>query len=366
MFPMNTSPASPVFVIAEAGVNHNGKLALAKRLVDVAANAGADAVKFQAFSAGSLVTKTAPRARYQRRNAPGNDSQFSMLKKLELDVHAFRTLVAHCAQRRINFLATPFDTENLDMLVESLNAPALKISSGDLNNGPLLLHAARRGRPVFLSTGMSNLADIEEALGILAFGYTNRRNKPTSAMFRRAYGSGDGRQALMERVILLHCTSEYPAPMHDVNLRAIATLKCAFGLPVGFSDHTNGIEAAIAAAALGAVVIEKHFTLDRTLLGPDHIASIEPDELKEMIRAIRNVTAALGTPIKHAVQREEATARAARKSLVALRLIRVGERFSTLNLGIKRPGTGVSPAKYWEYLGCRSTREYLTEDTIEP
>lgn len=363
---MSVDMPRPVFIIAEAGVNHNGKLALARRLVDVAARAGADAVKFQVFQTQLLVTRTAPRAGYQARNAPGNETQHDMLKRLELSSRALHLIRAHCARRRVRFLATPFDEPSLDLLVNALKVEALKISSGDLTNGPLLLRAAHSGRPLFLSTGMSTLGEVEEALGILAFGYVNSIARPGRGAFRRAFRSSSGQEALRNRVVLLQCTSEYPAPFAETNLRAMETMRDAFGLSVGFSDHTEGIEVALAAAAMGAVVIEKHFTLDRAMAGPDHAASVEPEELTAMVRALRNVGQALGSRDKRMTMSERDTATIARKSLVASEAIARGQRFTARNLGVKRPGTGVPPCQYWDYLGRKARRDYAVDDLIEP
>jgi len=269
-----------VTVIAEAGVNHDGSLDKARALVDVAASAGADIVKFQTFRADRIATRKVAKAEYQKRATASEESQHAMLQRLELDDAAHAALIAHCRARGIEFLSTPFDLPSLALLVGTHGLRRLKISSGDLTNGPLLLQAARSGGAIILSTGMAVLGEIEAALGVLAFGMAASGDAtPNDAAFAEAYSSTEGQDALRERVTLLHCTSLYPAPAPAVNLRAMDTLRSAFGLPVGYSDHTIGITVALAAVARGAVVIEKHFTLDRSLPGPDHQASLEPDEL---------------------------------------------------------------------------------------
>ncbi|GFO59050.1 sialic acid synthase [Geomonas silvestris] len=338
------------YIIAEAGVNHNGSLAMAKQLVEAARKAGADAVKFQTFKADRLVARSAPKARYQTETTDACESQHEMIRKLELDERAHECLIAHCREVGIEFLSTPFDLESVELLAERFALPCLKVSSGDLTNAPLLLRMAQTGKPVILSTGMSTLGEIEDALGVLAFGYLGLAG-PGVAGFRAAYHSAAGHAALREQVTLLHCTTEYPAPLQDVNLKVMKTLRRSFGLPVGYSDHTEGIAVPIAAVALGACVIEKHFTLDRTLPGPDHKASLEPGELRQMVLAIRATEQALGSSRKAPAASEVQNLPIARKSLVAGRAIEAGEPFSTENLAVKRPGTGVSPFYYWEYLG---------------
>jgi N-acetylneuraminate synthase len=355
---------SRVYIIAEAGVNHNGSLDLAKRLVDVAANAGADAVKFQTFKADKLVS-AAPKAEYQMKLTDVSESQYEMIQKLELDEAAHAVLILHCKSKGIEFLSTPFDLESLEMLVREFDLSRIKIPSGDITNAPLLLEAARSAKPVILSTGMSSLGEVETALGILAFGYTNKHELPSLPAFEKAYGSIMGRKALQERVTLLHCTTEYPAPFADINLRTMTTLRQAFGLPVGYSDHTPGTAIPVAAVALGAVIIEKHFTLDRNLPGPDHKASLEPDELKQMVRSIREVELALGSSIKQPAKSELKNRPVARKSLVATRDIHKGEVFTRDNLSVKRPGDGISPVHYWEWLGKIANRNYQRDDKVQ-
>ena len=352
------------FVIAEAGVNHNGSLDRAREMVDAAAEAGADAVKFQSFTAERIVIRKAPKAEYQKRMTDPAESQYEMIKRLELDRLSHRRLIQHSRKRKIQFLSTPFDLESLQMLMGEFHLPMAKISSGDLTNAPLLLKAAQWKKPVILSTGMSSLADIETALGVLAFGYTGADRKPSTQEFKRSFFSEKGQKALRKMVTLLHCTTEYPAPFQEVNLRAMKVMNSAFGLPVGYSDHTEGISVAIAAVALGAVMIEKHFTMDRDLPGPDHRASIEPDELKAMIDSIRQVETALGAKRKIPVPSEQKNRVVAQKSLVAAKAIRRGEPFTEANITVKRPGTGLSPVFYWDILGRRAQKDYVSDEAI--
>ncbi|UFJ40050.1 N-acetylneuraminate synthase [Brevibacillus humidisoli] len=353
------------FIIAEAGVNHNGSLERAKDLIRVAAEAGADAVKFQTFKAEQIISRHAEKAAYQKQTTGTNESQLDMVKKLELDVSAHIQLKAYCEQYRIQFLSTPFDLESVDLLVQQIHVPTLKVPSGEITNGPLLLKMAQTDLPIILSTGMATLAEVEQALGVLAFGYTGKQSEPSIALFRSAYSSQEGQQALREKVTLLHCTTEYPCPYSEVNLRAMDTLSTAFGLPVGLSDHTEGIAVPIAAVARGARVIEKHFTLDKNLPGPDHRASLEPDELAAMITGIRQVESSLGSPVKAPSPSELRNREVVRKSLVAASGIGVGERFREDNLTYKRPGTGLSPMHYWEWLGKTANRLYQADEVIE-
>lgn len=354
-----------VYIIAEAGVNHNGSLEKALELIDVAAEAGANAVKFQTFKADNLVSRSAPKAEYQQKTTSSSEPQYNMIKRLELDEKAHFSLIRHCEATGIEFLSTPFDTESLDFLVTKLDLLRIKLPSGEITNGPLLLKAALSGKYIILSTGMSTLGDIETALGILAFGYIKSEVPPCLDSFREAYGSVLGQNALKERVTLLHCTTEYPSPFSDVNLHAMETLRDAFRLQVGYSDHTEGISVSIAAVALGAAVIEKHFTLDRNLPGPDHKASLEPDDLKKLVKSIREVELAIGSPLKHPAPSELKNRPVARKSLVASRDIHKGEFFTQNNLAVKRPGDGISPIYYWEWLGKVSDRNYLRDEEIK-
>lgn len=354
-----------VYIIAEAGVNHNGSLEMAIELIDVAVNAGADAVKFQTFKTEKSISKNAPKADYQIKNTKMEETQYEMVQKLELDEFAHQTLVDYCKQRKIDFLSTPFDIESIELLVNKFQVTRLKIASGEITNAPLLLKAAYSGKPIILSTGMSTLGEIEEALGVLAYGYLNSSEKPSIKAFRNAYYTREGQKALYNKVTLLHCTTEYPALFEDVNLRVMDTLKTAFGLPVGYSDHTEGIAVPIAAVAMGAVVVEKHFTLDKNLPGPDHKASLEPYELKEMVRSIRQVEKALGSSHKLPSPAELKNRDIARKSLVAAKNIKPGDIFSDDNLSVKRPGTGISPMFYWDYLNKMAKKEYKQDEVIE-
>lgn len=352
------------YIIAEAGVNHNGSLDMARQLVKVAAEAGADAVKFQTFKADKLVSRTAPKAEYQTKTTDADESQYEMIRKLELDEHAHETLIEHCKVCGIQFLSTPFDLESVDLLAGRFDLPCIKIPSGDITNAPLLLKIAQTGKPVIISTGMSTLGEIEDALGVLAFGYLGKSG-PSIAAFCASYCSDEGMTALQKKVTLLHCTTEYPAPITDVNLKVMDTLKSAFGLPVGYSDHTEGIAVPIAAVGRGAVVIEKHFTLDRTFPGPDHKASLEPSELKQMVAAIRAVEQALGSGRKHPTPSELKNMSVARKSLVAACPIVAGEQFTAEHLAVKRPGDGISPLNYWRLLGMKAVRDFNSDEAIE-
>jgi len=358
-----TSP-DRTYIIAEAGVNHNGSIDTARRLIDVAAGAGADAVKFQSFRAEKLASAQAPKAAYQRATTDGQESQIDMLRNLQLSLEQHDAIFDHCEKVGIQFLSTPFDEASADLLVERFNLPRIKIPSGELTNGPLLLHIARTGKPVILSTGMSTLGEVEEALSVLAFGYSESDQPPAKRRFREAYCSDPGRCLLKQNVTLLQCTTEYPAPMHSVNLRAMDTMRTAFGLPVGLSDHTKGIEVAIAAAARGARVIEKHCTLDCSLPGPDHAASLEPDELVQMVRSVRNIEEALGDGRKVPAEAEKKNIHVARKSLVAGKAIASGERFSQENVTAKRPGDGLSPMKFWDLISRKASSHYSVDEQI--
>lgn len=352
-------------IIAEAGVNHNGSEKLAFELVDAAFNAGADIVKFQTFKAKNLVTEHAEQATYQVKNTQKQESQLAMLSRLELSYDAHHQLIKYCNKLGIEFLSTAFDDESLDFLVTDLGLTRLKIPSGELTNAPLVLKHARSGCDLIVSTGMATLAEIEMALGVIAFGYTEDKNAiPSISAFQEAYASKVGQEALKTKVTLLHCTTEYPAPMEEINLYAMDTLGLAFALPMGYSDHSEGITIPIAATARGAVLIEKHFTLDKNMEGPDHKASLEPQELTEMVRAIRQVELALGSKIKTPTISEIKNKSVARKSLVAAKHIKSGDTFSSENLTIKRPGNGISPYRYWDILGNTSHNEYYPGDLI--
>lgn len=357
-------PVSPIYVIAEAGVNHNGSLEMALELVDVAVKAGADAIKFQTFRASRMVTQYAPKADYQNKTTGNQETQLSMLEQLELSEESHYRILEYCEQKGIEFLSTPFDEESLAFLVEKLHIKKIKIASGEITNAKLLLEAARTGLPLILSTGMSSLGDIEAALGILAIGYCMPYDKPSLTAFKQAYNSALGQNILAEKVALLHCTTEYPTPFEEVNLAAMATLAQTFQLPTGYSDHTQGIVISHAAAALGAKIIEKHFTLNRNLPGPDHQASLEPDELKAMIKGIREVERAIGSVKKIPTATEQKNQIAARKSLVAACKICKGEKFDQYNLGVKRPGNGSSALLYWDYMGKQASKDYEQDECI--
>jgi len=355
---------SRVYIIAEAGVNHNGSLTMAKDLIDLAADAGADAVKFQTFLAEEVISTFAPKAPYQERITSVGESQLEMVQKLQLNENQHEELVRYCQFCNIDFMSTPFDLYSVDLLVHRLQVSRLKIASGEITNAPLLLKAARTRTDIILSTGMSSLGEVETALGVLAFGYCEGGNQPSPAAFRASYSSPEGQRFLREKITLLHCTTEYPAPFEDINLLAMDTLRQAFGLKVGYSDHSPGISVAIAAAARGARVIEKHFTLNRNLPGPDHQASLEASELNEMIKSIRQVELALGSPRKFAARSELLNLPIARKSLVAKINIQKGEIFTEDNLGIKRPGRGVEPIFYWDYLGKPAAHDYQADEEV--
>jgi N-acetylneuraminate synthase len=356
----------PTYIICEAGVNHNGSLETACALVDVAADAGADAVKFQTFRADTLAARSAPKAAYQQATTDARESQYDMLKALELSHDAHAALLGHCRARGIEFLSTPFDHESLRYLVEDLGVARVKIGSGDMTNAPLLLDAAGRGLPVVLSTGMADLAEVAEALGVLAFGYLDGGGAPSRAAFAEAWASRTGRDALLAKVSILHCTTEYPAPLESINLRAMDTLADAFGLPVGLSDHSDGTAVAVAAVGRGARIVEKHLTLDRTMPGPDHRASLEPDDFRRMVAEIRVVDQALGTGGKTPAAAERANIPVARKSLVAARAIAAGEIFTRDNVAVKRPGGHLLPTAYWEVLGLSARRAYRADEPLDP
>ena len=332
-----------VLIIAEAGVNHNGSIEIAKQLIDRAAEAGADMIKFQTFKAEKLVSKSARQADYQKRNigSDADDSQLNMLKKLELSEKDHEELITHCKRKGIKFFSTAFDPDSIDYL-HSLNMGLWKIPSGEITNYPYLKKIAQYREPVILSTGMCEMSDIKAALQVLADNGVER-----------------------ERITILHCNTEYPTPYEDVNLRAMQEIAGEFSVNVGYSDHTKGIEVPIAAVALGASVIEKHFTLDKNLPGPDHKASLEPEELKAMVSAIRHIEQAMGNGYKTVSASERKNIAIARKSIVAACAIKKGELLTELNLTVKRPGTGISPMR-WEYIiGTAAVRDFAEEELIE-
>lgn len=328
-------------VIAEAGVNHNGDLATALSLVDVATESGADIVKFQTFTADRLVTRDAAKAEYQKATTSNTETQFEMLRELELSHNEHLAIVERCQERGIGFLSTGFDIDNVDMLV-GLGMDQIKVPSGEITNLPYLRHIGDLCLPTILSTGMADMEEVSSALDVLL-----------------ACGSSKS------DITILHCTTDYPAAMGDVNLRAMVTMRDAFGVDVGYSDHTLGCEVAVAAVALGAVVIEKHLTLDRDFAGPDHAASLEPGEFANMVCAIRNIEIALGDGIKGPQSSEIANMAVARKSLVAVEHIREGDVFTSMNIAAKRPGSGLSPMLWDEVLGQKATRKYAPNEMIE-
>jgi len=329
-----------VFIIAEAGVNHNGNIDLAKRLIAVAAEAGADAVKFQTFKADNLVSKKAQKAKYQKETTNAEESQYEMIKKLELDVGTHKELMVYCAKKHIMFLSTPFDHDSIDLL-HKLGLEIFKIPSGEITNLPYLRHIGRLNKKIILSTGMADMGEIEDALDVLT-------------------EAGTGRN----KITVLHANTMYPTPMEDVNLRAMQTIGDAFDVRFGYSDHTLGIEVDIAAVAMGASVIEKHFTLDKTMEGPDHKASLEPEELKAMVKSIRNIELALGSSVKKPSPSEIPNISIARKSIVAVENVKKGEVLNENNLAIKRPGSGVSPMRWNEILGTVALKDYESDELI--
>lgn len=331
-----------VIIIAEAGVNHNGSIELAKQLVDKAVEAGVDYIKFQTFKTEKLVAKSAQMASYQKRNIGTDDNfQFAMLKKLELSPEQHEELIVYCKEKGIKFFSTAFDLDSIDYL-HSLNLGLWKIPSGEITNYPYIKKIAQYGEPVIVSTGMCEMQDIENAVATLQKWGTKK-----------------------EDIIILHCNTEYPTPYQDVNLKAMDAIREKFGVEVGYSDHTKGIEVPIAAVALGATVIEKHFTLDRNMEGPDHKASLEPDELTAMVSAIRNIELAFGNGIKQVTDSERGNISVARKSIVAARDIKAGELFTEENLAVKRPGNGISPMRWEEVVGQTAKRDFVEEELIE-
>ena len=326
------------FIIAEAGVNHNGDIEIAKKMIDAASAAGADAVKFQTFKAERIVSINAPKAEYQIENTNNTESQYQMLKKLEIDKETHLELMEYCKEKNIMFLSTPFDIESVHMLVE-LGIEIIKIPSGEITNLPYLREVARQKKKVILSTGMSNMQEVKEAVDII-------------------------RQNGAEDITVLHCNTQYPTPMEDVNLRAMISMREELELPVGYSDHTQGIEVPIAAVAMGATVIEKHFTLDKTMEGPDHKASLEPEELRKMVKSIRNIEKALGDGNKNRTESEKNNLSIVRKSIVAACRIEKGELFTEKNLTVKRPGNGISPMKWDEIIGKVSDKTYEVDEVI--
>lgn len=330
------------FIIAEAGVNHNGDIKIAKKLIDVAVDAHADAIKFQTFKAENVVTSSTPKAKYQIKNMGTDESQFEMLKKLELPASDYKELFAYCEEKNIIFMSTPFDEESVDFL-DSMGMGILKIPSGEITNKPLLQHIAAKGKPILLSTGMSYLGEVEKAMIWINEIWDRLDKKPG--------------------LTLLHCVSNYPASEEDSNLLAMKTMEAAFGLPVGYSDHTIGVEIPIAAVAMGAKVIEKHFTLDRNMEGPDHKASLESDELRGMINAIRRVEKALGDGIKKPTNSESELRKVARRSLVLARDVKSGETITANDITIKRPGTGIEP-EFLDFIAGMKVEKDIIADSV--
>ena len=330
-----------IFIIAEAGVNHNGSIELAKKLIDAAVKTGADAVKFQTFKTESIISKFAPKADYQKKNTEHNESQMDMLKKLELSYKDFKYLKKYCDNKGIMFLSTPFDLDSA-LFLKNIGLEIFKISSGEITNYLLLREIGSYGKKVILSSGMANLGEIEDAIDVLIESGTPRRN-----------------------ITVLHCNTEYPTPYEDVNLKAMITIKEAFNIKVGFSDHTSGIEIPVAAVAMGAEVIEKHFTIDKNLEGPDHKASLEPEELKVMVSAIRNIEKAMGSGVKKPSKSELKNKDVVRKSIVAKKPIKKRESFTENNLTVKRPGIGISPMRWNEIVGKEANKSYNKGEIID-
>ena len=355
--------ANSCFIIAEAGVNHNGCISRAHDLVDAATSCGADAVKFQSFKADKLATIAAPKAEYQKERTDPEQSQLEMLRELELSATDHKELIDHCIDCEIEFLSTPFDHESFVFLCES-GIRRMKIGSGDLTNAPLLLKVASEGCDIILSTGMATLSEIEETLGVLAFGFSNKDKKPTRTDFLEALADSDSYRHLYEKVTLLHCTTEYPTPLEQVNLGAIQTLKHAFGLHCGYSDHTRGINIPIAAVAMGASVLEKHLTLDRSLPGPDHSASIEPAQFQSMVDGIREVEISFGHGRKIPMSVEFKNKLIARKSLVAKKKISKGDVLIEDSMTTKRPGSGKNPITFFDLLGTKAIEDYEPDDFL--
>jgi N-acetylneuraminate synthase len=351
------------FLIAEAGVNHNGSIEFAKKLIDAAVMAGADAVKFQSFVASSIVTAGASKAEYQITNTGSQESQLEMLKKLELSHTQQRELHQYCQRSGIQFLSTPFDTASLNFLTVDLGLETIKVGSGELTNAPFLFEVARLAKNIILSTGMSTIDEVADALGLIAFVITDSKN-PSVSSFKSALARPEGRKAVASKVTLLHCTTDYPTVPSDVNLRAMLTLREKFDCQVGFSDHSVGIHLAVAAVAMGATVIEKHLTIDRDLPGPDHKASLEPSEFKNLVDQVRDLENAFGDGIKRPTEVELKNKKIARRSLVALKAIKTGDIFTSENVSTKRPGTGQSPFEYWSLLGTKATSDIAENDLI--
>ena len=353
-----------VYIIAEAGVNHNGDMKLAQRLVQEGAAAGANAVKFQTFRPEQLVTQTAQKAAYQKVTTGAEENQLSMLRKLTLRDEDYIELQNLCLKYGVDFLSTPFDSDSLRFLT-TLAMPFIKVPSGEITNAPFLWEIARTQQKVVLSTGMATLGEVEQALSVLAYGFLRHDFPKHYREALEVYASAAGQDILREKVRLLHCTTQYPAPAEEANLQAMDTMAYSFGLPVGYSDHTEGIIVPVVAAAKGAVIVEKHFTLDKNMEGPDHKASLDPTELKAMIEAIRRAEKAIGMGIKLPTTAEVPNISIVRKSLVAAREIAVGEVLTSDNLTAKRVGQGISPMEIWQVLGQTAKRDFAADEPIE-
>lgn len=351
------------FIIAEAGVNHNGSLDLAFQLVDAAKEAGADAIKFQTFKTEHLVTKDAEQAQYQEKNIGKPSTQYEMLKSLELRYDEFIKLKGYCNEKNIMFLSTPFDLESVDFLIRDLGLNLIKISSGEITNAPYLYKIASYGVEIIISTGMSTVDEIHQSLAFIAYGLSQQK-EITSEHVKKYYQTNEAKELLRKNVKILHCTTEYPTPFEEVNLNAMEALREEFQLEVGLSDHSEGILVPIAAIAKGALIIEKHFTLDKSMPGPDHKASLDPEELKEMIQSIRIIEKVLGEKIKRPTKSEIKNKSVARKSLVAAKAIMKGELFTLENLTVKRPGSGIEPYYYWDYIGKAAQKDYEEDEVI--
>ncbi len=354
------------YIIAEIGVNHNGSIKTARQLVEKAADARVDAVKFQIFDPELLVHKSTPKAGYQKKYTDAEESQIEMLEKLTLTNHEHMELKNFCKQLNLHYLASPFDHSSLDFLISTLHAKIIKIASGEITNAPMLLKAAQSKLKIILSTGMATIDEIKTALSVCAYGYLNTDN-PTinSSDFESVYLSREGQNALHNNVTLLQCTTAYPCPMDNVNLNAMDSLAATFKLPVGFSDHTLGINIAIAAVAKNAVLIEKHFTLDKAQVGPDHAASLEPHELKKLVEGIREIELALGNGIKSPTLVEQSNKTVIRKHIIATKNINKGEKFTDDNMACKRVSSGLDPIRYWDLLNNTASRKYLSGEAIE-
>lgn len=360
-----TQPKDSTYIIAEIGVNHNGSLSQAFELIEAAANSGADAAKIQIFRAGSIATKGVDVAEYQKSAGRSRQTQYEMLENLELTYDEIQQLHDKSVKIGIDFLATPFDEESLNFLTNVLEIKNIKISSSEITNAPFLLEISRVAEQILLSTGMCDMSDIENALSVLSFGFMNdEETDPSIDEFKKAFRSYEAREVLKEKVSLLHCSTSYPTPTEDANLRAITTLRAAFGLDVGYSDHTMGIHIAPAAVVLGARIVEKHLTLDRDQIGPDHKCSLDPKEFKTFVSAIRDIEGAMGNGVKVASPLEWENASVVRKSIVAGRSIARGEPFTRENLAVKRSGGGMSPFMYWSLIGKTAEKSYEYDELI--